>query len=76
MSGLMLSDNLKLTNIVKMTDERIKKLNMADLKEILSSIEETEANLIVNAIKKGRFDMVGSIIEFVTYKTMQKKVKK
>ena len=76
MDGLILGTDFKMTNIAKLTEARIKKLTMDDLKDIFAGIEENEANLIVKSIRENRFDRVASILEFVTYQIMQKKVTK
>lgn len=73
MGDLILDKSLKMTNIVNLTEARIKKLTMADLKEIFAAIDEHDAKIIVEAIKQGRFDKVAHVIEFVTYKVMQEK---
>ncbi len=75
---MILDKDLKMTteiqNISNLTEKRIKKLTMSDLKEIFSNIEEKEAQLMVNAIKENKYDKAAAVLEFVTYKTIQKKV--
>jgi len=63
-----------MTNIVNLTEERIKNLDMDDLKTILSAIEESEAKVMINAIRNAKWTLVANMIEFVTYRTMQGKV--
>ena len=67
--------NLKLTSIVRMTEERIKKFTMEDLKKVFESINETEAKIMVNAIKESRFDKASHVIEMAVYREMQKEVR-
>jgi len=71
MSELILSDNLKLTSIVKLTDERIKAFDMDDLKIVMESLTRTEAKLMVDAIKAHRFDKLSHIIEVAVFREMQ-----
>ena len=75
MDGLILGEDLKMTNIVNLTEKRIRRLTMQDLKEILSNIDEHDAKVMVNAIREGKYDKVAHVIEFVTYKTIQEKIK-
>lgn len=73
---MILGEDLRMTNIYNLTKERIKRLTMEDLKEILESMDESDAKLMVNAIKEGRYDKAASVLEFLTFTVMQKKVDK
>jgi hypothetical protein len=66
----------KQENLYNLTKERIKRLTMEDLKEILQSMDESDARVMVNAIKAGRYDNAAHMLEFLTFTTMQKKIEK
>ena len=84
MNGLLTDNTFKMTSIVKMTDARIKKINMGDLGLILKSIGGIEARLLIKAIKEMCEDTnnddakerAASILTFATFRTMEKVTKK
>ena len=65
------SDNIE--GIVNLTEERIKRLTMQDLKEILIVITEYEAGIMIKAIRDKKWQLAANIIELATYKVMQSK---
>lgn len=60
-----------MTNIVSLTEARIKKITMVELKEIFSSIDKKSAEIMISAIRKGDYNKVGMVLEFATYRKMQ-----
>lgn len=71
---LYLDKNLKMSSVVRMTEERIKQFTMTDLEKIIQSFTELEGKIMVNAIKEHRFDKVAHVVEMATYREMQKEV--
>ena len=70
----MITEDDRIKNVVRLTEERIKKFTMDDLKNVLSSIDEIEAKIMVAAIREHRYDKVSHIIEMATYQKMQNEV--
>lgn len=82
--GLILGDDLKMTNVVNMTVDRVKNLKMADLDMILMGLNESEKKMMIDAIRdlagnlteKGRanrYERIGHIVEMVAYRVQERK---
>lgn len=83
---LVLDKDLTMTNIVKMTNERVKKLTPADLDVILMGLDDREHRLMIKALNSlavgglteaqmnEQYQRIGHIVEIVGYRIMQRKV--
>lgn len=76
MDGLIMSDNLELASITRLSEQRLKRFTMSDLKQVFSSIDETEAKIMVKNIRDHRFDKCAHLIEMVAYRIAQTEVTK
>ena len=72
-NGLTPDENLKMTNIVNLTEEKVKNLTMEDLELIFDKINELEKRLIVQAIKSGNNERIAESLKIAVYRVMQDK---
>lgn len=83
--GLTLDKDLSMSNIVKMTTERVKKITPADLDVILMGLDDREHKLMIKALNSlaiggltetqmnEQYQRIGHIVEIVTYRIEQRK---
>ena len=82
-NGLTLDENLKMTNIVNLTEEKVKNLTMEDLDLVLKKLDAGEKLSINKWIlslnndrltgkeKSKKYELIGQLIEIAVYRVMQ-----
>ncbi len=68
---LILGKDLKMTNIAKMTKQRIKKMKMADIDEILKNITQKEKKWLIDAIKTENYEKAGAVMIMAAWRKTQ-----
>ena len=72
-NGLIL-DGLQMSTLAKITEKRVKKITMGELKEIFSKIDDHEIKLIADAIQSSNAERLQASIELPVYRLMEIKV--
>ena len=70
----LILDGLKMSSITKITTDRIKKMKMPELEEVMANLDTDERGLLVRAIRAEAYNRIGHIIVMASYRIMQKKV--
>lgn len=85
MNGLIISDNLKMTNITNLTEKRVKHIKMGEIDSLLSNIPTGYKKAIISCLKSifternkkvietKRLDLA-QMVEQVIFINMQKEV--
>ena len=84
-NGLILGKDLRMTNIAKLTEEKVKNLTMEDLELVLKKLNAGEKLSINKWIvslnnegltdreKSKKYELIGQLIEIAVYRVMQDK---
>lgn len=72
-NGLVL-DGLQMSTLAKITEQRIKKITMDELRGVFNSINGEEIKMIQMAIQSGNPERIQASIEIPVYRVIQHKV--
>lgn len=82
-NGLILDENLKMTNLANLTEEKVKNLTAEDLELVLKNLDDSEKSSIIKWItslnierltdreKAKKYELIGQLIEIAVYRVMQ-----
>ena len=73
-NGLILGKDLRMTNLVNLTEEKVKDLKMEDLEQVFKKANDMEKELIVKAIKSGNNERIAESLKIAVYRVMQDSV--